>query len=61
MTVAKRLGLGFGSVIAIGAGLAIFATAEMRNFSAGLDDIVNNKLVNVEHLNVATTNLTASA
>jgi len=45
--IASRLWLGFGAVILIGIGIALFAASQMRSLAEQLDEMANNRMVKV--------------
>jgi methyl-accepting chemotaxis protein len=61
MRVSTRLALGFGLVILIGIGIAIYAAVQMRAMSAQLDEVANSRMLKVAQFTEVKDNLDAIA
>jgi len=61
MKIATRLALGFGLVILIGIGIAIFATLQMRSLAGQLEEIADDRMVKVAQFTEVKDNFNAIA
>ena len=50
LTIGKKLGLGFGALILVGAALGLFSLYEMAKANGATEDIVTHRLFNVRYL-----------
>jgi len=51
LTVAKRLAIGLGAIIALGVGIVAYAAASLNQLNTGIDELANNRMIKLAQFN----------